>query len=322
MRIALVTPAKPGSRAGNRHTALRWAAMLRAAGHEVVVSTEWQANEKDDLLLALHARRSHASIRKFREAHPQKPIVLALTGTDVYRDIHVDKNARESLELATRFLVLQPKAIEELPRRLRSKADVAIQSCSTRLRHRPVKRRLRLCVIGHLREEKDPLRALYALQHLPSGLNVELIQAGASLDEKLADEARRGMKRDKRYRWLGDVSHARALRLLASSHVMILSSRVEGGANVVSEAIRVGVPVIASRISGNVGLLGNRYPGYFPVNNERALAACITRLATQPRLYRTLKTWIARRKGMVSPRNEAQMLALAVSAHASPRRRR
>src|SRR5688572_24639265 len=131
MRIALVTPAKAGSRAGNRHTALRWAAMLRAAGHKVVVSTEWEPNDKDDLLLALHARRSHASIKNFRKAHPEKTIVLALTGTDVYRDINTDRDAKESLELATRFIVLQPKAIEELPKRLRAKAHAVYQSCST-----------------------------------------------------------------------------------------------------------------------------------------------------------------------------------------------
>jgi hypothetical protein len=121
-----------------------------------------------------------------------------------------------------------------------------------------------LCVIGHLREEKDPLRAMHALAHLPDDSNLELVQIGDSLDDKLAEAAREGMKRDKRYRWLGSVSHRAALKLLASSHAMIISSRMEGGANVVSEAIRIGVPVIASRISGNVGLLGAAYPAYYP----------------------------------------------------------
>ena len=168
MRIALVTPAGAGSRAGNRHTALRWAAMLRAAGHRVSIAVEWTSESKTDLLLALHARRSHASIKAFAERHPKKPLVLALTGTDVYRDIHTSAEAKESLEFASRFIVLQPKAIEELPARLRQKASVVIQSCSTRLRHAPVKQAFRLCVIGHLREEKDPLRSLAALRHIPA----------------------------------------------------------------------------------------------------------------------------------------------------------
>jgi putative glycosyltransferase (TIGR04348 family) len=314
MRIALVTPAKAGSRAGNRHTALRWAAMLRAEGHKVTVSTEWQPNDKDDLLLALHARRSYASIKKFKEAYPDKPIVLALTGTDVYRDIKSDKDAKESLELATRFIVLQPKAIEELSQRLRPKAHVVYQSCSTKLRHEPVKRKFRLCVIGHLREEKDPLRGMYALKHLPDDLNIELIQIGDSLDDQLAEEARRAMKQDTRYRWIGSVPHPRALQLLASSHAMIISSRMEGGANVVSEAIRIGVPVIASKISGNAGLLGDQYGGYYPLGNERALAALILRTASEPRFYGGLIRKLARLRPIAGPGNEKRMLANAIEA--------
>src|SRR5690242_9506177 len=134
MRIALVTPAGPGMRNGNRHTALRWAAFLRAAGHRVDVSVEWNGAPAD-AMLALHARRSHASIKAFPRS---KPLVLALTGTDVYRDIHESAQARESLELAERFIVLQHKAVEELPRRLRKKSvTVVVQSCATRLRHAP-----------------------------------------------------------------------------------------------------------------------------------------------------------------------------------------
>lgn len=318
MRIALVTPARAGSRAGNRHTALRWAAMLRAQGHRVSIGTEWQPDEKTDLLLALHARRSHASIKAFAETHPKRPIVLALTGTDVYRDIKTSKEAKESLELATRFILLQPKAIEELPKRLRPKASVVYQSCATKLKHKPVKRTFRLCVIGHLREEKDPLRALAALRYLPAELNIELIQVGESLDDALAAEARRGTARDPRYRWLGSVPHSRALRLLASSRAMVISSRMEGGANVVSEAIRIGVPVLASRISGNLGLLGEEYPGHYELGDERALAALVVKTATKQRFHRELEKRVARLRPMVAPANEARMLIRTIKAASVP----
>ena len=304
MRIALITPAGPGTRNGNRHTALRWAAFLRQSGHRVTVEVEWSGRDAD-LMLALHARRSHRSIKAF----PGRKVV-ALTGTDVYRDIRIDHDAQESLELATRFIVLQPKAIEELPRRLQTKAHVVYQSCSTRLKHQPVKRKFRLCVIGHLRDEKDPLRAMLALEHLSGDL--ELIQVGDSLDDQLAEEARRAMRSDKRYRWLGSVSHARALKLLASSHAMVISSRMEGGANVVSEAIRIGVPVIASNISGNIGLLGAKYLGYYPLGDEKALATLIERARRDQRFYRSLKRQLAKLRPMVSPANEARMIRAAV----------
>ena len=217
MNIALVTPAGAGSRAGNRHTALRWAAMLRAAGHRVTVAQAWTPAIPADLLLALHARRSHQSIEAFALAHPGRPLVLALTGTDVYRDIRTSAEARESLELATGFIVLQPKAVMELPPRLRPKARVVVQSCATSLRHAPVKRGFRVCVIGHLREEKDPLRALAALGELPREFPIEVIQLGDALDEDLALQARAAMRRDPRYRWLGSVPHGRALAWLAST---------------------------------------------------------------------------------------------------------
>ncbi|HEV2431602.1 MAG TPA: selenoneine biosynthesis selenosugar synthase SenB, partial [Burkholderiales bacterium] len=283
MRIALVTPAGPGTRNGNRHTALRWAAFLRNAGHLVSVAVEW-SGDTCDAMLALHARRSHASIKKFPR---DKPLVLALTGTDVYRDIHESADARESLELADRLIVLQPKAAEELPARLRRKVRVVVQSSSTRLRHRPLNGSFRVCVIGHLRAEKDPLRTLSALEFIPRSLPLQVIHLGAALDSTLVPETN-----DPRYRWLGSVPHARALKWLASSHAMIISSRMEGGANVVCEALRIGVPVLASRISGNVGLLRADYRGYFPVGNEHALARLLTRTATDGRFYRRLKAQV------------------------------
>lgn len=310
MRIALVTPAGPGTRNGNRHTALRWASFLRKAGHRVEVCVRWPVDSRADAMLALHARRSHASIKAFPR---DKPLVVALTGTDVYRDIHESAEARESLELADRLIVLQPKAAEELPKRMRSKIRVVVQSSATRLRHAPVKAKFRICVIGHLRPEKDPMRTLAALSHLP-GKRIEVVHLGAPLDPSLGKEAEHGMQRDSRYRWLGSVPHARALRWLASSHAMVISSRMEGGANVVCEALRIGVPVLASRISGNVGLLGAQYAGYFPVEDDAALARLIGKAAGDAAFYRTLKRQVAKLRRSVAPASEARALLAAMTA--------
>jgi putative glycosyltransferase (TIGR04348 family) len=308
MRIALVTPAGPGMRNGNRHTALRWAAFLRGAGHRVEVSVQWSPDPRIEAMLALHARRSYPSIKTFSS---DKLLVVALTGTDVYRDIHESAEARESLELAHRLIVLQPKAAQELPPRLRRKVRVVVQSSATRLRHEPVAGRFRICVIGHLRAEKDPLRTLAALAHLPER-NVQVVHLGAALDESLEAQASAAMAREPRYRWLGSVPHARALRWLASSHAMVISSRMEGGANVVCEALRIGVPVLASRIPGNLGLLGAAYPAYFPVGDEQALARLIERAAGEPEFYGRLKRELRPLRRMVAPREEARALLAAL----------
>jgi putative glycosyltransferase (TIGR04348 family) len=311
MKIALVTPAGPGTRNGNRHTALRWAAFLRQAGHRVSVSVAWSPETPADAMLALHARRSHASIKGFPR---ERPLVLALTGTDVYRDIHESAEARESLELADRLIVLQPKAAEELPARLRRKVGVVVQSSSTRLRQRAVKGGFRVCVIGHLRAEKDPLRILSALEFIPPSLPLQVIHLGAVLDPALVPKTT-----DPRYRWLGSVPHARALRWLASSHAMVISSRMEGGANVVCEALRIGVPVLASRISGNVGLLGAGYRGYFPVGDERALARLLTRAAGDRKFYANLKAQIAPLRSTMAPQAEKRALLAVMASPGLPR---
>ena len=307
MRIALVTPAGPGTRNGNRHTALRWAAFLRAAGHRVNVCVEWPGSSAD-AMLALHARRSHASIKAFPR---DKLLVLALTGTDVYRDIHESKEARESLERADRFIVLQSKALKELAPSLRRRTTVVVQSSATRLRHAPIRNNFRICVVGHLRAEKDPLRALAALAFLEDP-RIEVVHLGAGLDPGLASQAKAGMARDPRYRWIGGVAHARALQWMASSHAMVISSRMEGGANVVCEALRIGLPVLASRIPGNVGLLGADYPGYYPVEDAQALARLIRRAAADRRFYRRLKARVKALRGSVAPRSEARALLSAV----------
>jgi putative glycosyltransferase (TIGR04348 family) len=285
--------------------------MLRAAGHRVVVTETWTPDDRTQLLLALHARRSHESIAAFAARHPDRPLVVALTGTDLYRDLGTSEAARRSLEAAHRLIVLQPAALRALPAGVRDKARVVVQSSACALRHRPVKRRFRVCVVGHLREEKDPLLAVAALARIPPETGVELVQLGAALEEALARRARDAMALDPRYRWLGDVAHARALAWLASSHAMVISSRMEGGANVVSEALRIGVPVLASRIPGNEGLLGAAYPGYFPVGNERALARLILRAAGDGRFYAALKRRVAALRPMVAPRAEARQLLAA-----------
>jgi putative glycosyltransferase (TIGR04348 family) len=308
MRIALVTPAGPGMRNGNRHTALRWAAFLRGAGHRVEVSVQWSPTVAADAMLALHARRSHASIAAFPR---ERLLLVALTGTDVYRDIHRSAEARESLELAHRLIVLQSKAADELPARLRRKVRVVVQSSATRLVHQPVATRFRLCVIGHLRAEKDPLRTLAALSHVRDP-GLEVVHLGAALDRALGEAMALGAASERRYRWLGGVPHARALRWLASSHAMVISSRMEGGANVVCEALRVGVPILASRIPGNVGLLGGRYPGYFPVEDERSLARLIERVAREPGFYSILKESVRRLRSKVAPREESRALLAAL----------
>lgn len=310
-RIAIVTPAGAGARNGNRHTALRWAAFLRASGHRVSVAVDWNG-QACDLMIALHARHSHDSIARFRRAHPRGALCVVLTGTDLYRDLPASRAARRSLELADRIIVLQDEALRRLVPRLRRKARVVYQSARVRARRAPPARVFRIAVIGHLRGEKDPFRAAEALAQLPADAPFEVVHLGAALSPAMDREARRRMRREPRYRWLGGLPHPRALAWLARSHLLVVSSRMEGGANVIAEAARVGVPVLASRVAGNVGMLGRGYPGYFPLGDEGALARLMLRARQDRAFYRALGRSTAARRFRFAPSAERSALSGAL----------
>ncbi len=306
MKICLITPAPPGSRKGNRVTAERWARILRSLGHRVIIDQVYRG-ESCHLLVALHARRSFASIQRFHRAFPQAPMIVALTGTDLYNDIHASPRAHQSLQWATRLIVLQPMALEVLPRSLREKARVIYQSAvAPDGRYLPRNDEFRVCVLAHLRPVKDPFRAAMAARRLPPSSRIRIVHLGAALSQRMEQRARREMTVNPRYRWLGDRPRWQALRTLAGSHLLVLSSKMEGGANVISEAIAASVPILASRIPGSIGLLGPEYPGTFPVGDTEALAALLHRAETDPVFYRTLKEWGERLKPLVEPARERQ----------------
>lgn len=307
MKIVLITPAAPGSRYGNRNTAVRWAELLRELGHRVDVQEQWNGHSAD-AMLALHARRSHDSIVRFAERCPDHPLFVALTGTDLYRDIREDANAQESLELANRLIVLQDMGLRELPSRLRRKTRVIYQSCDP-VRPRPaLKSCFEIVVSGHLREEKDSFRGAAALQYLPAGSRIRITHIGGAREPAMAAEAKNWMRNQSRYVWRGELPRAQALSTLARARALLLSSRMEGGANVISEALTARVPVIASRIPGNVGMLGRDYRGYYPAGDERALARLLRRIESDAGFLAVLKRQCALRRPLIGRGKERAAL--------------
>lgn len=375
MRITIVTPGAAADRPGNRVTADRWAGLLRELGHAVEVAGAYEDGETD-LLLALHARKSHRSIVRFREDRPGAPLVVALTGTDLYRDMEdPESEAWASVRLADRLVVLQEKAPEALPPSLRKKTRVIYQSVpeawvdrpSSGVAERPAPETggadaateaelsgapvadagasdaetpvadtgaaagggspadpehargrdvdetgtpstFQVCFLAHLRPVKDPFRAALAARLLPDESRIRIVHCGKATTGEMEGRAREEVATNPRYVWLGEVSRAKALAILRRSRLLVLTSRLEGAGNAISEALTVGVPVVCSRIPGLIGMLGEDYPGFFEVGDTRGLARLLRRAEAEPAFLRWLRARCERRRPLLDPAREREAL--------------
>jgi len=275
---------------GNRVTAVRWSKMLRPLGHSVDVSQHY-GGTISDLMVAMHAVRSAEAILQFRKRHPEKPSVLVLTGTDIYRDVARSAKAREAMQTADRLVIFQPLAKQVVPDELRRKVRLIYQSAEQTADAPPLDRNaFVVSVVGHVHEVKDPLRAAMASRKLPKESRIRIVQAGDADDGNLIQRARTEALKNPRYRYLGSIPRWKVRNLIAGSHLLVLSSRIEGGANALSEAIVDYVPVLATRIPGNVGILGEDYPGYFEPGDTDGLAEMMYKAETDEDFYQELKT--------------------------------
>lgn len=255
-------------------------------------------------MIALHARRSAASIAAFAARYPQRPVALVLTGTDLYRDIRVDEQAQRSLLLADRLILLQAEGVHELSPEYAAKAMVIYQSARALAPARRSRRHFDLALVGHQRPEKDPLTAIRALLRLPADLPVRLFHVGGMLDAELAQHVAELGARDIRYHWLGALSQAATRQRIKRCHLLLLPSLMEGGANVLIEAVTSGVPVLGSDIPGNRGMLGADYPGWFPVGDAQRLTQLILAAVRDPHYYADLSRRCAERVSLFTPAHE------------------
>jgi putative glycosyltransferase (TIGR04348 family) len=302
--VCIVTPGTRDANNGNWRTAARWAQML-GDRYRVIVQTAWEGKSAD-AMIALHARRSAASIHAFRDRAPRRKLAVVLTGTDLYGDLPESAEAASSLDLADRIVVLQEDAPRVLDSRWRGKAEVIFQSASSLARRSKPNDRLNCVMVGHLRAEKDPLTLFRAVARLPAGLPISIRHIGAALDPRLGEAAHALALRDPRYRYMGPLPRGLTRASIVAAHILIHPSVVEGGANVIVEAVTGGTAVIASRISGNVGMLGAEYPGYFEPGDESGLAGRLVQALEEAQYRRALATATAARKPLFAPRVEAR----------------
>lgn len=323
-RVLIVYPASASAHNGNWQTAWRWSRLLRP-DFEVSMAPSWNG-QPFDVLLALHARRSADSIARWahaRGASAEAPgLAVVLTGTDLYRDIQTDASAQASLAQAQKLVLLQECAPQALPAALRHKARVIFQSSPTRARVSKTARHLRAVMVGHLRDEKAPQTLWAAARLLQGDPDILIDHIGAALEPELGAQAQACADACAHYRWLGGLPHEATRRRIQRAHVLVHASRMEGGAHVVMEAVCSGTPVLASRIAGNVGMLGPDYAGYFEAGDARGLAdllrLCRSDQSHATGIYRQLQAQCAQRAPLFAPATErAALMALVQDLHAS-----
>jgi putative glycosyltransferase (TIGR04348 family) len=311
--VVIVSPALANANNGNWRTAKRYRQLLKAH-FQVRLVSEWNGTKSDDVLIALHARRSFRSIASWHAVHGAKGLVVVLTGTDLYRDIQHDSQAQQSLEFANRLVVLQSMGLDELSARFKAKTSVLLQSTIPRVTLPKTRRCIRVVMVGHLRGEKSPRTLFEAAALLAEQLDIHIQHIGAEHDQVLASMAHQTAALYPNYQFTGALNYPETRRQIQRSHVLVHTSCMEGGAHVIMESVCSGVPVIASRIPGNMGMLGEDYTGLFPVGDAKALAEMLIRFRHDAEFEELLKKQCALRAPLFSAEHERKGLLTIVQS--------
>ncbi|MDA7868506.1 glycosyltransferase [Akkermansiaceae bacterium] len=264
MKVCVASPYPLSELKGNSVTTDRIVAILREGGVDARGSHGYD-NEPADVLISLHAVKGAPAVFDFQQKLPIGKVIVLLTGTDIYEGLPEGSQiGHDALRAADRIVVPQEAVIRRLPEEVRKKTLVIRASLDPiSIKAAPILSPFVISVVGHPRPVKRPFLTIETVARHPEWRDIEVWQIGQALDEESRKTAESWAQKEKRYRWFGGLPREESLARCAASSLTINSSVLEGGANAVLEAMTMGVPVLASRIEGNVGLLGEGYPGYF-----------------------------------------------------------
>jgi putative glycosyltransferase (TIGR04348 family) len=301
--VEVVVPVLATAGSGNSVTGERYAKLFADLGHRSTIVGH--PSGRADVVVALNAYRSAQAIHA---AGDDSLVVVVLTGTDVYRFLESDRNVvLRALDRADRLVGLNDRIGENLEARHRARLDIIHEGAARSTVDRGVDpTEVSVVVVGHLRDEKDPQTVAAAVRDLPAASRISVHHYGAAHTDEWATWARAEERSNGRYRWHGEVPRDQLDAIYARSHVLVNSSTCEGGANAISEAVMAGLPILASDIPGNVGVLGDDYPAYFPVGDPVSLRASLVEIEHRQARTRDLEAAVAGIQKRLDPELERQ----------------
>lgn len=305
----MTTPYERNSLQGNTVTAMRIVSILLESDIDAAVLCKDEKAVCADFLIALHARKSARFIDNFLALNSAGKVIVYLTGTDLYSDIPSGcEICEKSMELADALVVSQEASLASVPEKFRAKAVVvhkSIQLPEILVDDVAAESDL-FTVIGHLRAVKQPFMAVESLQLLGDSVRLRLALLGKEVDSDSGGLSRKWQAQDPRFQWLGGLEYLEALHWIRRSVATINTSLAEGGANSVGESIVLGVPVLASRVEGNVGMLGDDYAGYFSAESKQELADLMLRVIHDSDFLEKLREQVRVRAEKFLRENEKQ----------------
>ena len=281
---------------GNSVTAVRLGKILSGSGYHVTHSEQNYSGESAEVMIALNARKSAKAIARFCELNPGSKLIIILTGTDINHPDSLDKDSATwvSMKLADRLVVLHEASLEQVPEIFRGKTSVIYPSVTlpADLQHAP-EGDFTIIMTGNMRKEKNPALAVAAAEKISPALEIHHYGECTSTGSENVIEH-------------GIFSHDTMLDAMSSAGVLLNTSFQEGGANAICEAVTMGLPVSASAIPGNIGMLGEDYVGLFPSNDLDALVNMLEKTANDPDFYALLKKQLAARAPLFTYAQESE----------------
>lgn len=295
---------------GNSATADRLKNLLQGEGLSVQMEEEWFSGCEARCLVALNARRSVGAVEEFRDAYPDGRVVIVLTGTDINHPDARDENSEtyRSMRDADALVVLHEASLGSVPSAFHPKCQIIYPSVflpSGVIREPRDDGVFEVVMAGNVRAEKNLPVVVDACRLLPEDLNV-VVRVYGDAEGELAQMLMAATASPLPFQWKGKLSHRDMMDRLAQADLLLNSSTQEGGANAVCEAVSMGLPVLASRISGNMGMLGDDYLGYFGSDDARELADQLLRCATVFPFYKRLGEAVEQRAPLFLTEVESQ----------------